>query len=87
MDGTLLFSLLALGMFGGSLISGLIPALFSIGSHSIKYIGLFGGGLLIGVTLVIIIPESVHELYHTNFHTMTHELGGIELINDRDNIH
>jgi len=87
MDKILLFSLLALGMFVGSFIAGFIPTLFSVGSASVKYIGLFGGGLLIGVTLIIIIPESVHELYHTNFHTMTHDLGGIEFINNRHNIH
>jgi hypothetical protein len=84
MDRAVLMSLLSLAMFTGSYLSGCIPTWLSGRLHNTKYIGLFGAGLLVGVTLLIIIPESVHELYHTNFDSMKDKLPGIKLITDRN---
>ena len=70
MNKTVIFLLLALGMLCGSLICGLTPVWLAGKSQNINTVSLYGAGLLIGVSLLIIIPEGIRAAYYTSFARM-----------------
>eukprot|EP01022_Parablepharisma_sp_SALTPOND_P000841 TRINITY_DN105131_c0_g1_i1.p1 TRINITY_DN105131_c0_g1~~TRINITY_DN105131_c0_g1_i1.p1 ORF type:complete len:190 (-),score=5.56 TRINITY_DN105131_c0_g1_i1:775-1344(-) len=70
MNKTLIFSLLSLGMFSGSLLSGLLPVWITVKSSTIDSISLYGAGLMIGVSLVVVIPEAIRAMYMNSFTTL-----------------
>ncbi len=70
MNKTFEFLLLALGMFLGSLLCGFAPACIAAKPQSVGVISLYGAGLLIGVSLLIIIPEGIRSMYLTSFNQM-----------------
>ena len=76
MGKTLLFLLLSLSMFFCSLFSGFSPAWIAEKSRNIQSIALYGAGLLIGVSIIIIIPEGIRTMYLSSFTKMKAALAG-----------
>lgn len=54
---------LSLAMTVGALIGGLIPIKLSVKMTGVNYFSFFGMGILIGTSLVLIIPEGIKVLY------------------------
>ena len=77
MNKTFIFCLLALFMFFGSFFSGCCPIWIATTPKSINGISLYGAGLLVGVSLIIIIPEGIRALYLNSFNTMKLNIPGI----------
>ena len=67
MNKTLVFAILAFAMFSGSLLCGYSPTLLATKARNISVITLYGAGLLIGVSLIVIIPEGIRAMYLTSF--------------------
>lgn len=76
MDQTLIFYLLAISMFFGSFISGCCPIWMATSPKSANGISLFGAGLLVGVSLIIIIPEGIRAMFLNSFTNMKYNLPG-----------
>ena len=66
----MIFFLYAASMFLGSIFSGFAPTWIASESHKSSIISIFGAGLLIGVSFLIIIPEGIHTLYLNNFYSI-----------------
>ncbi|KAL0983707.1 hypothetical protein UPYG_G00131600 [Umbra pygmaea] len=62
MDEAIAIILISLAMFFGCFLLGLIPLLFKLSEKSLKFVSIFGAGLLCGTALAIIIPEGVELL-------------------------
>ncbi|CAG8495324.1 2169_t:CDS:1 [Ambispora gerdemannii] len=63
MDAFLSFFLLSITMLVGSFLVGIMPLFFSPSDKWLKSISLFGIGLLVGTSLIVIIPEGIETLY------------------------
>ena len=74
MNKTLFFCLLALGMFFGSMLFGAAPVFLATKPRNINTVSLYGAGLLIGVSVLIIIPEGIRAMYSTSFTKMKQQL-------------
>nr|CAG8476234.1 10018_t:CDS:2 [Entrophospora candida] len=64
MDTFLWLFLLSTSMFLGSLLAGSIPLVFQMSEDRLKIISAFGVGLLVGTSLIVIIPEGIETLYN-----------------------
>ncbi|KAI9298293.1 Zinc/iron permease [Neoconidiobolus thromboides FSU 785] len=53
---------LSIGMFLGALLGGYIPLMFNFSSNKLRLITCFGTGLLIGCSLIIILPEGIETI-------------------------
>jgi len=67
MEQIFLFLILSLSMFAGSYFTGYMPVYITSKTHSVSSISTFGAGLMIGVLLMIIIPEGVSAIYRAGF--------------------
>jgi len=85
MNRTLVFCLLAMFMFLVSFFCGCLPTLIANDSHSIANISLYGAGLLVGVSLVVIIPEGMKALYMNSFSQLQSTLPSSPSFNSIDN--
>jgi len=79
MNQTILFHSLAVTMFFGSFISGCCPIWMATTTESANNISLFGAGLLIGVSLIIIIPEGICAMFFYSFTDMKYNIPGMIL--------
>jgi len=60
---------LSVAMFVGCLLFGWIPMAFNLSQKTLQLVTIFGAGLLVGTSLVVIIPEGVETMYgHHNHH-------------------
>lgn len=59
----LLLVLLTIAMGVGSFIGGMVPIKLSMSYNNVNYFSFFGMGILIGTSLVLIIPEGVEVMY------------------------
>uniref|UniRef100_A0AC35U1W8 Zinc transporter ZIP9 n=1 Tax=Rhabditophanes sp. KR3021 TaxID=114890 RepID=A0AC35U1W8_9BILA len=66
--GTLV--LFSISMFVGSYLAGLVPLAFKLNETGIRFISIFGAGLLIGTALSVIIPEGIEALYEEKEESM-----------------
>lgn len=55
--------LFAFCLFAGSTIMGIVPLWFTTEKWTLDLVSIYGAGLLIGVALIIIIPEGMITLY------------------------
>ncbi|KAJ8327253.1 hypothetical protein BDV3_000362 [Batrachochytrium dendrobatidis] len=62
--GSLLWlMIMAICMFVGSFLAGFLPLAMSLSQERLRLISTFGSGLLVGTSLVVIIPEGTETLY------------------------
>ncbi|MCJ1364915.1 hypothetical protein MMC16_004032 [Acarospora aff. strigata] len=73
LDG--LFTLLALStvMAVASFFTGSLPLSFSLSQWQLRLISTIGMGVLVGTSLIVIIPEGVETLYSASLTTHTHQ--------------
>ncbi|KAM5467016.1 hypothetical protein MauCBS54593_005636 [Microsporum audouinii] len=82
MDGLFTLVCLSLLMGAASFVVGSLPLTFSLSSSQLRLISALGMGLLVGTSLIVIIPEGVETLYssqvkpHQHVHN-THRRRGI----------
>jgi solute carrier family 39 (zinc transporter), member 9 len=62
-DGFIMLLFLSGIMAVGSFVAGAAPLSFTLSAHRLRIITTLGSGLLIGIALVIIIPEGAESLY------------------------
>lgn len=62
MESDLLVIVLALVMFTGSFSVGLLPAMIKASNRVMNLVSILGAGLLVGVALIVIIPEGMLTL-------------------------
>ncbi|EGF84381.1 hypothetical protein BATDEDRAFT_3584, partial [Batrachochytrium dendrobatidis JAM81] len=55
--------IMAICMFVGSFLAGFLPLAMSLSQERLRLISTFGSGLLVGTSLVVIIPEGTETLY------------------------
>ncbi len=67
MEQALVFLALCIAMFMGSYLCGYTPIYITSKTSHISAVSVFGAGLMIGVSLLIIIPEGVHALYRASY--------------------
>jgi hypothetical protein len=79
MNQTFIFLSLGIAMFFGSFISGCLPIWIATTPQSAGNISLFGAGLLIGVSLIIIIPEGIRAMFLHSFSDMKYNGPGMAL--------
>ena len=70
MDKVIIFLLLAFAMFLGSYICGFSPIWLVSKARNINTVSIYGAGLMIGVSLLIIIPEGMNAIYYSGFNRM-----------------
>ena len=70
MGNFFLLLIFALFMLLGSLLSGLSPLYFKIPIKKSNLLAIFGAGLIIGVALLLIIPEATELIYKYNYFVM-----------------
>ena len=75
MDNALTLFLLALAMWAGAIISGLVPTVVPKSPKILMILNLIGAGLLFGVAVGVLVPEAVIFIYDSSLH---HEEGGDE---------
>lgn len=63
METFLWLFLLSITMFIGSFLAGSIPLAFHLSDDRLRTISAFGVGLLVGTSLIVIIPEGIETLY------------------------
>ena len=63
MEGFYWLLCLCIAMFFGAYLAGLVPLMASIKASRLRYITVFGAGLLVGSALIVIIPEGVAMHY------------------------
>ncbi|RGB32884.1 ZIP zinc transporter-domain-containing protein [Rhizophagus diaphanus] len=63
METFLWLFLLSMTMFIGSFLAGSIPLAFHLSEDRLRTISAFGVGLLVGTSLIVIIPEGIETLY------------------------
>ncbi|CZT24859.1 related to ATX2-Putative Golgi transporter involved in homeostasis of manganese ions [Ramularia collo-cygni] len=63
MDGFWTLLLLSTVMGGASFLAGLLPLSFSLSPRNLRLITALGTGVLVGTSLIVIIPEGVDTLY------------------------
>ena len=68
MGSVLEFVVMCLLLMMSTFLSSLIPILAGSNPKIINIISMFGAGLLVGVTLIIIIPEGVKAIYKNTFY-------------------
>jgi hypothetical protein len=54
---------LCLAMFTGSFLAGIIPLIVPLSPKSMHIMSAFGGGLLVGTALLVVIPEGIQTFY------------------------
>src|SRR5436190_9970324 len=59
--------LLSAIMFAGSFLAGSIPLFFQLSEERLRITSALGIGLLVGTSLVVIIPEGIETLYSIEF--------------------
>uniref|UniRef100_U9TNI4 Zinc/iron permease n=1 Tax=Rhizophagus irregularis (strain DAOM 181602 / DAOM 197198 / MUCL 43194) TaxID=747089 RepID=U9TNI4_RHIID len=64
METFLWLFLLSMTMFIGSFLAGSIPLAFHLSEDRLRTISAFGVGLLVGTSLIVIIPEGIETLYN-----------------------
>lgn len=62
---TFLF-ILSLAMLIGSYVAGLLPLTTKLSDQKIRMLNALGAGLLIGTSLMVVIPEGVDTIYHSH---------------------
>ena len=62
MDETLSVFLVCLGLLVGTFICGYAPSLISASPRVMNLIAIYGGGVIIGASIVIILPEAASIL-------------------------
>ncbi|KAK0294287.1 hypothetical protein LTS00_007263 [Friedmanniomyces endolithicus] len=62
-DGLLMLILLCMVMGTASFLAGLLPLSLSLSSRQLRLITALGTGVLVGTSLIVIIPEGVETLY------------------------
>jgi solute carrier family 39 (zinc transporter), member 9 len=69
-----LFTLLALGvvMATASFLAGVLPLALTLSSKQLRLISTIGMGVLVGTSLIVIIPEGVETLYSANTESHGH---------------
>ena len=64
MEQVLWWLVLAVSMFAGSFLAGLVPLIVvSMSESKLRSVSAFGGGLLVGTVLTVVIPEGVETLF------------------------
>lgn len=62
-DGGSFLVLLAIAMFAGAVLPGILPLSCNLSSSRLKTVSVFGAGLLIGTALIVVVPEGIHMWY------------------------
>src|SRR5436305_15031583 len=91
METFLWLFLLSVTMFIGSFLAGSIPLAFHLSEDRLRTISAFGVGLLVGTSLIVIIPEGIETLYNVDLSNLdsseVNSLSASVMINnDDDNI-
>uniref|UniRef100_A0A914V3Q2 Solute carrier family 39 member 9 n=1 Tax=Plectus sambesii TaxID=2011161 RepID=A0A914V3Q2_9BILA len=73
MEGFMLLSMLSLAMFFGSYLAGSVPLAMTFSESKLRFVSIFGAGLLVGTALAVIIPEGVQSIYEAETETHNHQ--------------
>lgn len=82
METFLWLFLLSTTMFIGSFLAGSIPLAFHLSEDRLRTISAFGVGLLVGTSLIVIIPEGIETLYSVE---SSKEINSNSLLSNIDN--
>ena len=66
MGDILIFFILAIGMFCLSYLCGYAPIYISSKLDNASNIGVYGAGVMLGTSLLLIIPQGVSAMYHAS---------------------
>ncbi|KAJ4298105.1 hypothetical protein N0V90_006004 [Kalmusia sp. IMI 367209] len=71
-----LFMLLALGiiMAIASFLAGILPLSFSLSPRQLRTVSLLGAGVLVGASLIVIIPEGIETMYSAAIKSHAHNV-------------
>lgn len=72
MDDLWTLILLSLAMLIGCYIAGIIPLSITLSEDKLKFVTVFGAGLLVGTALAVIIPEGINAMYTSGDHDHSH---------------
>ncbi|KAF7193534.1 Zinc transporter ZIP9 [Pseudocercospora fuligena] len=81
-DGLLLLLLLGIVMGTASFFAGIVPLALSLSSRQLRLITALGTGVLVGTSLIVIIPEGVETLYAASGTTHGHQERGLSTRNN-----
>ena len=65
MEGFSLLLVFCASMFAGAYLAGMVPLMFTYNIAKLRWVTIFGAGLLVGTALVVIIPEGVAMHYES----------------------
>ncbi|XP_022333770.1 zinc transporter ZIP9-A-like [Crassostrea virginica] len=72
MDDLWTLILLSLAMLIGCYVAGMIPLSITLSEDKLKFVTVFGAGLLVGTALAVIIPEGINAMYTSGDHDHSH---------------
>ncbi|CAN9435274.1 unnamed protein product [Alternaria alternata] len=77
-----LFMLLALStvMAVASFLAGILPLSFNLSTRQLRIITLLGTGVLVGTSLIVIIPEGIETMYSAGSKTHSHSARSVQTI-------
>nr|POE79890.1 zinc transporter zip9 [Quercus suber] len=74
LNGLPMLLLLSLIMAGASFLAGILPLSLSLSARQLRLITALGTGVLVGTSLVVIIPEGIETLYNSGGNSHSHAL-------------
>ena len=67
MSGTLTIFLVCLGLLTGTFVCGYAPSMINASKRVMNLIAIYGGGVIIGAAIVIILPEAASILINAKY--------------------
>ena len=82
MEGFSLLLVFCASMFAGAYLAGMVPLMFTYNIAKLRWVTIFGAGLLVGTALVVIIPEGVAMHYESQLRHehVTHLPPGVKVV-------
>nr|POE73296.1 zinc transporter zip9 [Quercus suber] len=80
LDGLPMLLLLSLIMGGASFLAGILPLTLSLSARQLRLITALGTGVLVGTSLVVIIPEGIETLYNSGGQDMAARRSSIRAV-------
>lgn len=73
-DGLFMLLTLSAIMSIASFLAGILPLSLSLSQRQLRTVSLFGAGVLVGTSLIVIIPEGIETMYSAAIRTHAHQV-------------